>query len=220
MFAARLNIRQALRSPQWAQIRFQSTLEGRPYIVSRFKLPGNASDSQLIPISKQYIFPNEGSNGHVLSLLPSKPSRPELAIGLTSQLPPTPESFKENPGFLNILHEVISKHAHEDPDNISQAQVMVSTSGANLSSGGVLLTGQKARRRRATADSSGGASGQGGVGSAGKGGWIHVFDERRPPEYGRIPWYENDMIRNFGEVGRCVNNWQARGYLWESRSRW
>lgn len=26
-----------------------------------------------------------------------------------------------------------------------------------------------------------------------------MFDERRPPEYGRIPWYGNDMIRNFGE---------------------
>lgn len=50
------------------------------------------------------------------------------------------------------------------------------------------MTGQKARRRRASADSSGGASGQGGAGGAGRGGWIHVFDERRPPEYGRIPW--------------------------------
>lgn len=53
------------------------------------------------------------------------------------------------------------------------------------------MTGQKARRRRASADSSGGASGQGGAGGAGRGGWIHVFDERRPPEYGRIPWPED-----------------------------
>lgn len=50
------------------------------------------------------------------------------------------------------------------------------------------MTGQRARRRRGAADSSGGASGQGGAGSAGKGGWIHISDSRRPPEYGRIAW--------------------------------
>lgn len=77
-------------------------------------------------------------------------------------------------------------HAHNDPDANSQAQVMASTAGANLSSGGVLLTGKKARKRRGTADSSGGASAQGGVGSAGKGGWIHISDSRKPVDYGRI----------------------------------
>lgn len=151
------------------------------------------------------MFPNEGANGHILSFLPTNP-KPDLAIGITSQLPPTPQSFKENPSFLNILQEVISSHAHEDPDNISQAQVMISTSGANLSSGGVLLTGQKARRRRASADSSGGASGQGGAGSAGRGGWIHVFDERRPPEYGRIPWYGDNKARKRIEGGMMLTN--------------
>lgn len=67
---------------------------------------------------------------------------------------------------------------------------MVSTSGANLMSGGVLLTGNRGKRRRKEmGDSSGGASGQGGAGSAGRGGWIHISDTRRPPEYGRIAWY-------------------------------
>ena len=67
---------------------------------------------------------------------------------------------------------------------------MVSTAGANLTSGGVLMTGARGRRRRGeVGDSSGGASGQGGAGSAGRGGWIHLSDSRRPPEYGRIAWY-------------------------------
>jgi len=136
------------------------------------------------------VFPNDGSsNSHILSLLPSEPVNPNIAIGVTSKLPPTTDSVRENPKFLGILQGVFSKYAHEDPDAQSQAQVMVSTSGANLNSGGVLLTGQRARRRRAeVGDSAGGASGQGGAGSAGRGGWIHISDSRRPPDFGRIAW--------------------------------
>lgn len=136
------------------------------------------------------MFPSTGPNGsHTLSLLPSEPVNPKLAIGASTKLPPTPDSLTENPKFLDILQEVFAKHAHEDPDAQSQAQVMVSTSGANLSSGGVLLTGRRGGRRRAeSGDSAGGASGQGGAGSAGRGGWIHISDSRRPPEYGRIAW--------------------------------
>ena len=66
---------------------------------------------------------------------------------------------------------------------------MVSTAGTNMLSGGVFSNNQRRAKRRAeTADSSGGASGQGGAGSAGRGGWIHISDNRRPPEYGRIAW--------------------------------
>ncbi|KAJ5569995.1 uncharacterized protein N7459_009425 [Penicillium hispanicum] len=140
-----------------------------------------------------YIFPHETESGvKALSLLESTPAHPELRIGVSTTLPPTTDSFTENPNFLNILQDVFAKHAHEDPDAKSQAQVMVSTSGANLYSGGVLMTAQRRGRRRAEAgDSSGGASGQGGVGSAGRGGWIHIADTRRPAEYGRIPWPED-----------------------------
>lgn len=138
----------------------------------------------------QFVFPNDGQgDSHILSLLPSEPVNPDLAIGVTSKLPPTTDSVRENPKFLTILQEVFSKHAHEDPDAQSQAQVMASTSGANLYTGGVLLTGKRAKRHRAeVGDSSGGASGQGGAGSAGRGGWIHISDNRRPPDYGRIAW--------------------------------
>ncbi|PYI18342.1 hypothetical protein BO99DRAFT_335665 [Aspergillus violaceofuscus CBS 115571] len=163
MFSLRNSVRQM---PRWAQIRSVSTLEGNPHI---------------------YVFPKNGTN--ILSLLPSEPTNPDLAIGVSSKLPPTPDSFKENPKFLETLQDVMTEHGHKDPDAISQAQVMVSTSGANLSTGGVLLTGGRTRKRRSEGDSSGGASGQGGAGSAGRGGWIHLSDNRRPPEYGRIAWY-------------------------------
>ncbi|KAF4768726.1 hypothetical protein N7455_012420 [Penicillium solitum] len=170
MFAARTFGRQAQIIPKWTQFRCVSTLEGSPHI---------------------YVFPNDGpaSGAHILSLLPSEPVNPDLAIGLATQLPPTTDTFKENPKFLNIVQEVCSKYAHEDPDAKSQAQVMVSVAGANLNSGGVLLTGQRGRRRGA--DSASGASGQGGAGSGGRGGWIHVSDNRRPPDYGRIAWPED-----------------------------
>lgn len=142
-------------------------------------------------MSPQYVFPNKKSpsGGHLLSLLPSEPPKPDLAIGATTKLPPTPDSFTENPTFLKTLQDVLSEHAHEDPDAISQAQVMVSTSGTNLVSGGALLSQRGGRRRKqAEGDFSSGASGQGGAGSAGRGGWIHLSDSRRPPEYGRIAW--------------------------------
>ncbi|KAF4254106.1 hypothetical protein V6000_007711 [Aspergillus fumigatus] len=163
--------RRPLRLARWSQIRTVSTLEGNPHI---------------------YVFSNKPQGGsHTLSLLSSEPVNPKTAIGVTSKLPPSTDSFRENPNFLKILQEVISEYGHKDPDAISQAQVMVSTSGANISSGGVLMTGQSSRRRRESKDSSGGASGQGGVGSAGRGGWIHLSDSRRPPEYGRIAWPED-----------------------------
>ncbi|KAJ5217125.1 hypothetical protein N7468_010133 [Penicillium chermesinum] len=172
MFASRNICRQALGLQRWSQIRSLSTLEGNPHI---------------------YVFPSQGAKGtHILSLLSSEPVNPDLSIGATTKLPPTPDSLTENPKFITILQEVFAKHAHEDPDAQSQAQVMVSTSGANLTSGGVLLTNSRRSKRRADAsDSSGGASGQGGAGSAGRGGWIHISDGRRAPEYGRIAWPED-----------------------------
>ncbi|KAL1999565.1 hypothetical protein VTN02DRAFT_4341 [Thermoascus thermophilus] len=171
--------RHAFRTSRWIQIRALSTLEGTPYI---------------------YVFPNTKApaQGHILSLLPTEPPNPDLAIGTTSQLPPTPDSFKENPSFLRILQDVLSEHAHKDPEVISQAQVMASSSGANLVSGGIFFAPPRQRRRPgygggggAGGDSSSGASAKGGAGSGGRGGWIHVSDTRNPPEYGRIAWPED-----------------------------
>lgn len=72
----------------------------------------------------------------------------------------------------------MAQHAHEDPDVISQARAMASTSGGNL---GSIQSGNAA----------GGASHQGGMGGAGRGGWIHISDQRNPPDYGRIAWPED-----------------------------
>lgn len=165
--------------------------------------------------TRKYVFPSQGENdSHILSLLSSEPVNPDLAIGVTNQLPPTPDSLKENPRFLGILQEVLTKYAHQDPEAQSQAQVMASTSGANLYTGGVLMSSQRRNRRRTeSGDSSGGASGQGGAGGAGKGGWIHISDKRRPPEFGRIAWYDTYVASKYGT---SANLGQARGYLWQS----
>ncbi|CAL5874523.1 uncharacterized protein PFLUO_LOCUS8819 [Penicillium psychrofluorescens] len=197
MFSTRSIGRQAFSLSKRSQARWVSSLEGNPYI---------------------YVFSNkDATNGsHILSLLPSEPVNPELAIGVSTKLPPTTDSFTENPKFLGTLQEVVSKHAHEDPDAKSQAQVMASTAGANLSSGGVLLTGQRGRRRRAeTGDSSGGASGQGGAGSGARGGWIHISDSRRPPEFGRIAWPEDIFgsleVEGNGQFAGGDGNYQSSG---------
>ncbi|KAJ5898947.1 hypothetical protein N7495_003691 [Penicillium taxi] len=161
MFASRSVGRQAFNLTRWSQIRCVSTLKSNPHI---------------------YVHASESSPGsHILSLLPSEPVNPSLAIGVTTKLPPTTESLTENPKFLSTLQSVFSKHAHEDPDAKSQAHVMASTSGT------VFLNSQQGKRR----GGSDGASGQGGAGSAGRGGWIHISDTRRPPEYGRIAWPED-----------------------------
>jgi len=55
---------------------------------------------------------------------------------------------------------------------------MASTAGTHM---GAVLSGNAA----------GGASDQGGMGGAGRGGWIHVSDARNPPDYGRIAWPED-----------------------------
>jgi hypothetical protein len=126
---------------------------------------------------EQYAFKDaRNPSAHLLSLLPTEPPTPSIAIGTTTQLPPTPSSFNENPRFLPILQSVLAEHAHSDPLVQSEAAVMMSSSGASLF--------QPARRQET---GSAGASDQGGHGSAGRGGFVHVFDQRRIPEFGRIP---------------------------------
>jgi len=177
--------------------------------------------STLVNHPHIYVFPKKShSEDSILSLLPTEPPLTELAIGTTSKLPPSPDSFEENPKFLEILQLVLEEHAHEDPEAISQAQVMASTSGANLGSGGVFFTPRHKRASKFGAaaagrgDSSKGVSGQGGAGSR-RGGWIHVSDARRPPEFGRIAWPEDifgslEADSNGDFVGRN-GNYQSSG---------
>ncbi|MCJ1244537.1 hypothetical protein MMC30_001735 [Trapelia coarctata] len=163
--------------------------------------------------SNPYIFihPNHHSLSHsyILTLLPTEPPTPSLAIGTTTLIPPTPSSLTENPTFLKILHEVLAQHAHKDPYVISQAQAFASTAGSALGSGGAFFghPGReqvKSQKRTGMAgggggagsgskggDGAGGASSQGGAGGGGRGGFVHVGDVRNPPDYGRIAWPED-----------------------------
>ncbi|KFY87420.1 hypothetical protein V500_06970 [Pseudogymnoascus sp. VKM F-4518 (FW-2643)] len=142
-----------------------------------------------------YTFP-KNSTSHYLTLLPSDPPTPELAIGTTAAIPPTPDSFTENPRFQTILQEVLKEHAHEDEGVLSQAQAFAVNASSQFNSGGTIFRGQSRHRRGdathgARGDGAGGASGQGGAGGGGRGGWVHLSDSRNPPDYGRIAWPED-----------------------------
>lgn len=101
------------------------------------------------------------------------------------------------------MHWVIKEHAANDPDVKAQAALYASQSGSALGSGGVFFpqqhpAGRRDRRNKqfgggggAGGDGSGGASAQGGIGGAGRGGYIHVADQRNPPDFGRVAWPED-----------------------------
>ncbi|KAF3058216.1 hypothetical protein GL218_05905 [Daldinia childiae] len=162
------------------------------------------------------VFPNASvDNGHLLTYLDTNPPKHRLAIGSTTALPPTPNSFSENREFLSILTDVLRKHAAQDPGLLSQAQAFAGPGGATLGSGGAFFPQQrKHRNTRGTAaglgggggaggGGAGGASAQGGAGGAGVGGHIHLSDLRNPPDYGRIAWPE-DILGSI-EVDRSGN---------------
>lgn len=129
----------------------------------------------------QYVFkhPLDPSRS-LLTLLPTEPPNVDLALGSSSSLPPTPTNFAENPSFRPILHSVLGIYATQDPHVKQQAAVYASSGGANL--GGA---------SGSNADAAGGANHQGGMGGGNQGGWIHVSDERNPPDWGRIAWPED-----------------------------
>lgn len=106
------------------------------------------------------------------------------------------------------MHHVIATHACSDPEVQAQASLYASQAGSTLGSGGVFFPNQpqsqKKRRRSkseqaqsysggggADGDGAGGASSQGGMGGAGRGGYIHVSDQRNPPDFGRVAWPED-----------------------------
>jgi hypothetical protein len=112
--------------------------------------------------------------------------------------------LKENHEFVNILQWVIKDNAVNDPEVQASAAMFQSQAGAALGSGGVFFRqqgGQKDRMGRgsrqygggggAGGDGAGGASAQGGMGGAGRGGFVHVSDQRNPPDFGRVAWPED-----------------------------
>ncbi|KAK0256348.1 hypothetical protein LTR91_017673 [Friedmanniomyces endolithicus] len=148
-----------------------------------------------------YIHESQPSGTFLLSLLPTTPPIPSLALGTTTKIPPTPDSLTENPTFLPLLHHVIAKHAHNDPDVQAQAAMYASQAGSSLGSGGYAFPNQRRIRDKtrktysggggAGGGGAGGASAQGGMGGAGRGGYIHVSDQRNPPDFGRVAWPED-----------------------------
>ncbi|KAL2190700.1 hypothetical protein L209DRAFT_746989 [Thermothelomyces heterothallicus CBS 203.75] len=150
------------------------------------------------------VFPNpQQPNSYLLSYLDTTPPNPSLAIGTTTAVPPTPNSFRGNPRFISILNDVLAKHAADDPGLKSQARAFASPGG---------FTFIQARNQRGTGTGAGGASAEGGAGGAGVGGWVHLSDSRNPPDFGRIAWPEDI----FGSVevngkGEIIGNYQASG---------
>ena len=146
---------------------------------------------------------NTSPKRYIYSLLANSPPNASLALGTSPQNPPALESLEANRSFLNIVHWVIKEHAANDPDVKAQAALYASQSGSALGSGGVFFPQQHPSVRRNRRDKSfvggggtygdgaGGASAQGGMGGAGRGGYIHVADQRNPPDFGRVAWPED-----------------------------
>ncbi|KAI0450262.1 hypothetical protein F5B21DRAFT_491413 [Xylaria acuta] len=156
--------------------------------------------------SNPYIkaFPNAAQNsGYLLTYLDTNPPTSRLAIGASTQLPPTTQTFTENHKFLSLLYDVLRQHAAQDPNLQSQAQAYAGPGGATLGSHGAFFPQQRAERAmRKTAaglgggggaggSGAGGASAQGGAGGAGVGGYVHLSDLRNPPDFGRIAFPED-----------------------------
>ncbi|KAI0394073.1 hypothetical protein F5Y17DRAFT_429340 [Xylariaceae sp. FL0594] len=160
---------------------------------------------------------------YLLSYLDTEPPTERLAIGTTTELPPTPRSFTENHEFLAILNDVLRKHAAQDPSLRADAQAFASRGGATLGSHGAFSPRQQRQRgTRKTAFGNGadcladggasGASGQGGAGGADVGGHVHLSDLRNPPDFGRIAFPE-DILGSIevDKDGQIVGQFEPSG---------
>ncbi|KAF2260464.1 hypothetical protein CC78DRAFT_571167 [Lojkania enalia] len=166
------------------------------------QLRGTRNISTLPENPHIYVFQHPIELGKsLLSLLPTEPPMPSLAIGTAISLPPTPENFTENHNFLGILQSVLYAFAAHDPEAKQQAAVFAAPGGLNLGGEG--------------GSGAGPSSAQGGMGGANRGGWIHVSDQRNPPDWGRIAWPEDIFgsleVDGKGRFVRDGGNYQANG---------
>lgn len=129
---------------------------------------------------------------------------------------------------------MLAAHAPHDPDVQTQAKAFASTGGSGLGSGGSFFPQAASRtsQRRggrsygggggAGGSGVGGASAQGGMGGAGVGGWVHVSDQRNPPDWGRVAWPEDifgslevdgrgEFVGGGEKVGEGVNGGEGTG---------
>jgi hypothetical protein len=172
------------------------------------------STGNLTHMPKQQYYFTTPSNPaqYTLSYLPKDPPTYSLCIGETSSIPPDPTAFTTNPKFLEILQSVVAANATSDPHVQAASAQYASQAGSSLGSGGFLFpsnhpaqtsyssanrrsrapgpgtsTGQKTQGSKAAVGSGAGpTASQGGTGSGGRGGYVHVSDLRRPPDFGRI----------------------------------
>ncbi|KAF2861278.1 hypothetical protein K470DRAFT_256947 [Piedraia hortae CBS 480.64] len=172
-------------------------------VRSRFAKPSLWRGFSTLPNNPHiYAHWSDSRREYNLSLLPDASSG--MPIGSCPNIPPTPDSFRENNDFLQLVQRVIGEHAVNDPDVQAQAAMYTSQAGASLGSGGLFFPGQRRHKRRGETGpkvagggggsgggGAGGASAQGGIGGAGRGGWIHVSDQRNPPDLGRVAWPED-----------------------------
>ncbi|RDA92503.1 hypothetical protein CP533_4199 [Ophiocordyceps camponoti-saundersi (nom. inval.)] len=128
-----------------------------------------------------------GSHNYILSYLDTQPPSEKLAIGTCTVIPPAPRDFCENPHFKAILEEVVSEYGHEDENVVSQARALAGPGGLGLQ----WSSEQHGLSRKGGETGAGGASAQGGAGGGGRKGWVHLSDERNPPDFGRIAWPED-----------------------------
>lgn len=133
--------------------------------MSRITAPqtsSHPSPSSHTLVHYQKVFPSPLTpSSYLLTYLATSPPNPTLAIGTTTELPPTPRSFSENSRFLALLNDVLAAHAQHDDDLKAAALAFASPGGFGLGAG---RTG------------AGGASNQGGAGGGGTGGWVHLSD--------------------------------------------
>ncbi|ESZ96868.1 hypothetical protein SBOR_2733 [Sclerotinia borealis F-4128] len=129
---------------------------------------------------------------YTLSLLPTSPPTTALSLGSTTSSPThpvTPSTFTPNPHFLPLLSKVLSKYAHLDPQLQSQAAAFATTaSHFSLSPPSAYRENGKGMKKDSGAPPS---ASQGGAGSSGHSGYIHLSDTRAPPDYGRIAYPED-----------------------------
>lgn len=130
-----------------------------------------------------------------------------MPLGTTTTIPPTPKSFTENPDFVPFLQRVVRAHAVNDPLVQSDALTFASPAGATL-----FNTATKRRAKKAAGI--GGANFQGGTGGGGVGGWVHVYDQRGVPAFGRIADTE-DIIGSLYVDGRGQIVDKETGGKWE-----
>jgi hypothetical protein len=172
----------------------RATLPRRPLSTSTAAAAAAQPTTALPPHIHAFPSPSNPTE-HILTLLPTRPPAPALTLGTAPALPPSPRTFRPNPAFLPILHAVLAANAARDPDVLAAAAAY----GAGPHGA---LAAAHSRRTEARGESR----------SAGRGGWVHVGDARRPPEWGRTP----DPEDIFGSVevdaaGRVCGAYEPSG---------